>query len=165
MQPTLLLFLHMRRLLVVLYLLTSLTSCFTGKPVEYRKIQGLRPEKIGKESVLLLDVEFFNPNKWGCTLEGMTSEIRFDNRLLGSCELTQPVRIMSNSTQLWPCKLNVSLMQVVKSLPSGLGIILGDQKVKANIKGTLHVKKWIFKKDYPFDVDQLVDGQWLKNLY
>jgi LEA14-like dessication related protein len=155
----------MLRFFLLLFIVVSLTSCFTGKAIEYQKIKNLRPDKIGKESVLVMDVEFLNPNNWGCTLESMTSEIRFDNRLLGSCELTAPVQLKPTSTQIWPCKLNVSVVQVIKSLPSGLGIIFGDQKIKANIKGTLHVRKWIFRKEYPFDIDQLVDGQWLKNLY
>ena len=145
--------------------LLMLNSCFSGKAIEYQKIKGLHPEKIGKESVLLMDVEFYNPNSWGCTLTSMTSEIRFDNRLLGSCELTKPVLLQPKHSQIWPCKLNVTTIELIKSLPAGLEIILGDKKVNANIKGNIRIKKWIFSKNYKFDVNQQIDGQWLKNLY
>lgn len=152
--------------IVSLFLFVLLLSgCFTEKAVEFKSIRQLRPETIGKETILTMEVVFYNPNNWGCTVQQTTADLLIDGKKIGTTTQLSPVRLPAKTETIIPCSFKTSLPELLKLAPSGLGALLGINEPVATTKGTAKIRKFIFTKRIPFEVKQPIDRKFLQRLF
>ncbi|MFM8433211.1 MAG: LEA type 2 family protein [Bacteroidota bacterium] len=150
---------------LLILLFTSLQGCFNSDSIVFHKISKLRFEKRGNETFLAADVVLENTSSFRCRVFSTEADIEIDNKRLGGIRLLQPMKLEPHSRQEWPCRLDISFSDLMKTLPSGLELIVGDKKIPARVKGTVDAKVFFFKKSFPFDVRQDLDAKTLGSLF
>lgn len=142
-----------------------LSGCFTEKAIEFKSIRELRPETVGKETILTMEVVFYNPNNWGCTVQHTTADLLIDGKKIGTTTQLTSVRLPAKSETVIPCAFKTSLPELLKLAPTGIGALLGINEPMATTKGTAKVRKFIFTKRIPFEVKQPIDRKFLQRLF
>ena len=157
----------MNRKLPVCFLVASLllTSCLTERQVQILEIGNFSADKIGKETVISMELLVDNPNNWGCTVEATEAELLLDDRKIGSVQLKHSFRLRADTSIRIPCSMTSSMTELSRLLPAGISLLFGNTPVIATTKGTVTVRKLIFRKRYPFELKQKLDKKFLKELF
>jgi LEA14-like dessication related protein len=143
---------------------TLISGCFSEKAIEFRSVEHLRPENIGKETLLSMDVVIYNPNNWGCTVEETDAEFFIDGKRAGNTVLRTPTRLPANAEATIPCTVKTSITDLIKLVPAGLGALLTGKELESTTRGTVKVRKFIFTKRISFEVKQPIDRKLLNGL-
>ena len=146
-------------------ILLVLSSCFTMKPVEFRRTENFSVAGNNNSPLVSFGIVFHNPNKFGCTISDIESEGSIQDRLLFNAGVKSKVRAKANSDVTFPVTANLAKMQVSQLLGTGLNLLLNDEAIPMKVKGSLKVRKFIFSKTYRFDYTQSIDKAWLRKLF
>ncbi|HEY8387732.1 MAG TPA: LEA type 2 family protein [Parasegetibacter sp.] len=116
-------------LLAVIIALSPFLSCKTPKDLVYVKTSGVKLESMGtKESVLKMEVHYYNPNKFKLKLKEADCEVFVNDKYAGKFDLDSLMQIPKRDTFAIPVKLQIDMGSVLKH---GLAILLNpDLKVK-----------------------------------
>ncbi|MBL0104010.1 MAG: LEA type 2 family protein [Bacteroidetes bacterium] len=133
----------------------SMTACFSTKSVEYRRIEQV--ELSGSSSpVISFNLILQNPNNWSVRLTEINSNVTVENRPVGRLVLPEPIRVKRNSEVTIPVRVELSTLDLLALLPTGLGLISDKKPITTGIVGDLTIKKFLFSKKYPFQYSQKV---------
>jgi LEA14-like dessication related protein len=141
-----------------LLLAFSFTSCLTTKSIEYKRIEHVEV-KGDLSPVIRFDLVLANPNNWGIRLTELKSDVLLENRTVGQIALPSPIRIKRKSEVSIPIHVELSTMQLFQLLPTGLGLLSDKKPINTGIKGDLTIRKFLFKRTFPFQYSQKVSTQ------
>src|SRR2546423_6223199 len=115
------------------FLIVCFTSCFTIKPIEFRKVENVASKKASEDPKMTFDLSMHNPNNWSLRLSEVDAEITIDGVTLGKANLANSVRLTRNSDFILPMETKSSITDFSKFTSIGLNILLGNQTATANI--------------------------------
>lgn len=97
--------------LVVIFFMIG---CNKPIPPTYLGYQNLRIGKIGIESnVVLLDLKFYNPNKYVLKVKEAKMDVYFNDRLLGNSSMDNVVNLLSLDTTIVPFKVEATALNIL----------------------------------------------------
>ncbi|CAN5465012.1 hypothetical protein BH11BAC1_BH11BAC1_20520 [soil metagenome] len=154
-----------KQILYVSFSCIFLTSCFTLKPVEFRRTENFSVTTNNNQPLLNFAIVFHNPNAFGCTLSDIESEGSFNNKVAFNADVKTKVRAKSNSDFTFPVNARMAKMDFNQLLGAGLNLLLNDEAIPMKVKGKIKMKKWLFSKTYEFNYTQSIDKAELRKLF
>jgi LEA14-like dessication related protein len=155
----------MRYFAVCFLICLSLSSCFTIRPLEFKKTENITTNRTDTALEMTFDVAMHNPNNVSIRLSKLEAEVTLDNLPLGKAGLSNSVRLTRNSDFILPISARASLVDLINLSGIGLNLYLGNQTATATIKGNMILKKFIFCKKIQFEYQEKIDGKTLKGLF
>jgi hypothetical protein len=141
------------------------SSCFTIKPVEFRKTENFSVTRNNNSPLVTFGIVFYNPNGFGCTISDIKSEGSLKGRLLFNAGLSTRIKAKRKSEVSLPVTANIAKMDPGQLLGTGLNLLLNDEAIPMQVKGSVKVRKFLFTKTYDFDYTQSIDKAWLRKLF
>jgi LEA14-like dessication related protein len=155
----------MTRSIIAFIILVAFSSCFTIKPVEFKRTENFALGSNNKSPLVTFGIVFFNPNKFGCTISDIESEGSINSRLVFNAGVDTKVKAKGRSEVSFPVTANLAKMELSQLLGTGLNLLLNDEAIPMQVKGKLKVRKFLFSKTYHFDYTQRIDKAWLMKIF
>lgn len=129
----------MRVLTGILFALV-LMSCANPRDLVYQDVKNFSIKELSMKPRVGLDVQFYNPNKFGMTMKDADVFLYLNGKLVGNAKLDQAYDVPANDTFLLPVTLVADLEQV---LPNALAI-LANNSIDVELKGTVKAGRGVF---------------------
>ncbi|HUM46844.1 MAG TPA: LEA type 2 family protein [Chitinophagales bacterium] len=143
-----------------LFLLLSLfvfASCSSLKPLEYRSLNNFNVSSLTSTPQLTFDLTLYNPNTVGAKLKDFNVELELNGVKLATAALADVSHAGAQSTFTIPMSINTSIEQLAQFLPAGINLFSSGSTIPVHLNGSVTVKKFIFRKTFPFDVQEALD--------
>ncbi len=128
-------------------MLTLLLLSCQFKSLEYRSYKNLKIEKVGfSASTLSMELEYYNPNNLGLTLNHMDLDVYINDNYLGHTSQTYQINIPRKNTFSIPIKLQLDMKNLLKNTITGLL----NSEVTIKTSGSIRVGKGKILKTFPF---------------
>lgn len=124
-----------------------LLSCSKNlKPPEFRNIGNVRVNKVNtKETLVFLDVRYFNPNKSKLKLKWAEGDAWLEDIPIGHFKVDTSISIPANADFYLPVRMQVSMDELLKKS----FVLLTQPEVTIKVEGTARVGKSGFFIKYP----------------
>ncbi len=130
--------------------LISLTACRKPQAFDYRDIRNVKVENLGyDQTALVLDLVYYNPNRFGVNLKKIDCDIYIDNRYLGKYQLDTLMHIDRLAEFTLPSRIMVDMKTMFKNAAT----FLFNKEVLVNVKGTTRVGKAGIYATIPFNYE------------
>lgn len=110
-----------------------LASCASPQDLVYQDVKNFRVGKISLNPEVGMDVQFYNPNKYGMTLKDAAIDLYINDKLVGHAVLDKKFNVPASSTFLLPVTLIADLKSV---LPNAVSLMSNDE-VNIRLKGSV----------------------------
>ena len=128
----------MIKILTGVVLLATIVSCAKPKDLEFVDIQNIRMVKWGlQESLVGLDVRFYNPNKQRVKLKDATAKVYVDSAYLGDTHMDSTISVPRTDTFAIPLLLKVQTATAVSKVLE----TLADSTVNIMVEGSVKMGK------------------------
>lgn len=141
------------RLLIIInfFLLVTLLSCGTIKPIEYRKLDNLRLEKVGFTTTSLkMNLNYYNPNSFGLKLNQTETAVYIEGILLGQTSQDHQIIVPAKSSFSIPITMDV----VMKNLLKMGWVALKNKEVSVKITGNARIQKGKIQINFPIQYEE-----------
>ena len=132
--------------ILVTIIMFSFASCMTIEPVEVKNVDNFQLKDVLTGPSVQFDVTVHNPNNFGLTLKEFKSTAYLGDKMVTDIFIEKKIHIGAGSEISIPFQTQPSLTTIAGMMLSGN--TSGDLKVE----GFLVVKKFIFRKKFPFTV-------------
>lgn len=116
------------------------TACANPKDLVYQDVKNFKLMEMSMNPKVGMDVQFFNPNKYGMTMKDADVFLYLNGKLVGNAKLEQAYDVPANDTFLLPVTLVADLQQV---LPNALAI-MANSTIEVELKGTVKAGRGVF---------------------
>ena len=142
----------MRRILTGVLIMAILASCAKPKDLEFVDIQNIKVVKWGlSESLIGLDVRFYNPNKQQVKLKDAVARVYVNSAFLGDTNMDSTVTVPRRDTFAVPLVLKVqTATALAKMLETSK-----DSAVTVRVDGTVKMGKAGVFLTYPIKYEKL----------
>ena len=132
----------MKRLsaLFVFAAIIILTACANPRDLEYQDVKNFRLLEVSMKPKVGMDVQFYNPNKFGMTMKDANIDLYINGLLVGNARLANTYNVPANDTFLLPVNLIADLEKV---LPNALAI-LANNTMDVELKGSVKAGRGVF---------------------
>lgn len=145
----------MKKLLSPLLLSLLILSCKT-KPLEYVSFQNLKMVKLGfPNSTISLDVNCYNPNKFGVVLNRLESDVYVNKEFLGKALLDSSITVPRRDSFLVPVKMEVKMGSTMNSLLQLMSSNADSTTLLIKLDGKARVKKGGLVINYPISYEEM----------
>lgn len=132
--------------LLSLAILLTFACCKSFKEPDFKNVENIKLSRLGKkESVLRMDVRYYNPNKTRLKLKEATGEAWIDDQFLGNFKLDTLVYVPGQAEFTLPVSLQVEMGPLVQN---SLVLFL-NKEVNVKLEGRARVGKGIIFINYP----------------
>ena len=150
--PTLQLKERMRRILTGVIILAIFASCAKPKDLEFIDIQNIKMVKWGlSESLVGLDVRFYNPNKQQVKLKDAIAKVYVNSAFLGETNMDTTISVPRSDTFSVPLVLKVQTAIAVAKIVE----TAQDSAVTVRVDGTVKMGKAGMFLTYPIKYEKL----------
>ena len=125
-------------------------GCAPLKPVEFRSVTDLKVENALLSPTVTANLNFFNPNSIGAKVKEFQIDVAFSQTPLTTVSF-QKQKLPANSEFSLPLNTSIPYTQLVKFIPLGLSSIQNGKDIPVDLKGNITLKKFFFKKTFPFE--------------
>jgi len=127
-----------RLFLLSLIIIAFLSSCHKPQGFEYRDIKNIKVDQLGfNQSVLQLDLVYYNPNGFGVNLSKVDCDVYINNTYLGKYQLDTMMHINRKSEFTLPSRMNVNMETIYKNAL----VALFNSDILVKVTGTTRVGK------------------------
>lgn len=138
-------------LLAILSAGLMFAGCATQEPA-YKGIDHFTVSNVLKEPRVDMDMHLYNPNPIGGTIRALEVQVIVDNKVLGTAQLDEKVRVRKQSEFTMPVSFTTDIGSMGSILSSGLKAFIGDDTMPVGLTGSITVQKFlIFRKTFSFD--------------
>jgi len=145
------------RLLFLSIVAIACASCSSLKPLEYRSINNFNVSKVTSTPQLTFDLQLFNPNTIGAKLKDFNVSLEMNGIKLTEVKLAEVAHAGAQSEFSIPMNVSTSVDQLVRFLPDAFTMFTSGSSINLHLNGSVTVKKFIFHKTFPFDVQEAFD--------
>src|SRR5690606_19878547 len=114
--------------------------CANPRDLEYQDVKNFRLLEVSMKPKVGMDVQFFNPNKFGMTMKDANIDLYINGLLVGNATLANTYNVPANDTFLLPVNLIADLGKV---LPNAL-VILANNTMNVELKGSVKAGRGVF---------------------
>lgn len=127
-----------RNPLLLLLLLLSLVGCAQPKSLVYQDVAAVRVHKADlNAATVVVDLRFYNPNRYSVTLKDGDIDAYFNDRYLGKAILDERTHVPARDTFLLPVTITASL----ESIFTNALAMLVNKEVLVRLQGSLKAGK------------------------
>lgn len=126
--------------LIVVISLLLLVACANPRQLEYQDVKNIRLLEISMQPKIGMDVQFYNPNKFGMTMKDANVDLYINNKHVGNAVLDQTYQVRGLDTFLLPVTLKADLESII---PNALALLV-NKKVDVELKGSVKAGKAVF---------------------
>ena len=149
-------------LLVLICIYFFLTSCSPIRPIEFRSIDNFKVSQFSILPEVRADVKLFNPNSVGAKIKELKFTVNMGEVEVAKIALDETERAKAHGEFTLPMTGQLSLKDLSKLVPVGLGIIKNKAEIPVILKFDFTVKKFIFKKHFHFEVNEKINPSKIK---
>jgi LEA14-like dessication related protein len=120
--------------------LLSFASCANPKELVYQDVKNFRIKEISLRPNVGMDVQFYNPNKYGMTMKDADVNLFLNGKLVGNAKLANTYNVPANDTFLLPVNLVADLESVLANALE----ILANKQMDVELKGTVKAGRGVF---------------------
>lgn len=143
---------RMRRILTGVFIMAILASCAKPKDLEFVDIQNIKVVKWGlSESVIGLDVRFYNPNKQQVKLKDAIAKVYVNSAFLGDTNMDSTVVVPRRDTFAVPLLLKVQTATAIAKMME----TAKDSAVTVRVDGSVKMGKAGVFLTYPIKYEKL----------
>jgi len=140
------------KILTGVLIVLAIASCAKPKDLEFVDIQNLRLVKWGlSESLVGVDVRFFNPNKQQVKLKDAEAKVYVNSSFLGDTNMDSTVSVPRNDTFAIPLVVKVQTATALSKLME----TYKDSAVTVRVEGTVKMGKAGVFITYPIKYEKL----------
>ncbi|HEU4716682.1 MAG TPA: LEA type 2 family protein [Bacteroidia bacterium] len=143
------------RFCVFLFPLFFLSSCKV-EPVVPKSVENVKFDRIDPlKGIVVLDMglRINNPNKFSITVYHLDVDITVGGVPLGKVSMDDKFKIRKDTEEVYPVKVNAQIRDIITGIPKLLAAVQKKQ-TDVTAKGSIKVGSGIFRKIFPFDIDQ-----------
>lgn len=144
------------------FIMACLASCSSLKPLEYRSLNNFSVAGFTTKPEVTFDLSFYNPNPIGAKLKDFNVAVELNGIRLTELGLVKASHAEAQSLFTVPVKVSTSLEQLSAFIPSGIEMFSSGSSIPLHLSGSVTVKKFIFHKSFPFDVQETLDTKKIK---
>ncbi len=156
-------------ILAALFCIAGSMGCKKPKSPDYIDFANIRVKKADKsETVLGVDLKFFNPNNFGMQVKKADFDIYFNEKYVGHSTMDSVIQISKLDTFYLPIELKLQLKDLFKNALQ----ILMNPEVMVKVQGNARIEKGGFSINYPINyegkqrIDQLLkDTNLIRQIY
>lgn len=153
------------RILIALTLLEIIfSSCAPIKPIEYKYIDNFSISEFSLNPEVKVDVHLNNPNSIGAKIKEIKIDVYVNKTKLSSVCMDANGCIRAVGDFVVPMSAHVSLLEIAKLIPNGIGAFFGEKEIPIDVKGSVTIKKFIFSKTFSFDYTEKMTKEKIKML-
>ena len=142
----------MRRILTGVLIVAIIASCAKPKDLEFVDIQNIKMVKWGlSESLVGLDVRFYNPNKQQVKLKDAIAKVYVNSAFLGDTNMDTTISVPRNDTFAVPLVLKVQTATALAKLME----TAKDSAVTVRVDGSVKMGKAGVFLTYPIKYEKL----------
>ena len=142
----------MIRILTAVLIIATIASCAKPKDLEFVDIQNIKMVKWGmSESVVGLDVRFYNPNKKQVKLKDAIAKVYVNSAFLGETNMDTTISVPKNDTFSVPLLLKVQTATALAKMME----TAKDSAVTVMVEGTVKMGKAGVFLTYPIKYEKL----------
>ena len=142
----------MIRILTAVLIVATIASCTKPKDLEFVDIQNIKMVKWGmSESVVGLDVRFYNPNKKQVKLKDAVAKVYVNSAFLGDTNMDTTISVPKNDTFSVPLLLKVQTATALAKMME----TAKDSAVTVRVEGTVKMGKAGVFLNYPIKYEKL----------
>ena len=142
----------MIRSLTAVLIVATIASCAKPKDLEFVDIQNIKMVKWGmSESVVGLDVRFYNPNKKQVKLKDAVAKVYVNSAFLGDTNMDTIISVPKNDTFSVPLLLKVQTATALAKMME----TAKDSAVTVRVDGTVKMGKAGVFLTYPIKYEKL----------
>lgn len=142
----------MKKILTGVLFIALIAACAKPKDLEFVDLQNIHVVKWGlTESLVGLDVRFFNPNKQRVQLKDATAKIYVNSSFLGDTQMDSTVAVPKNDTFAVPLTLKVQTATALSKMLE----TMKDSAVNVKVEGTVKMGKAGVFLTYPIKYEKL----------
>lgn len=142
----------MIRILTAVLIVATIASCAKPKDLEFVDIQNIKMVKWGmSESVVGLDVRFYNPNKKQVKLKDAIAKVYVNSAFLGETNMDTTISVPKNDTFSVPLLLKVQTATALAKMME----TAKDSAVTVMVEGTVKMGKAGVFLTYPIKYEKL----------
>ena len=93
---------------------------------------------------------FTNPNFFGLTLKEIETDCFVNQKNILNYKTKDAIKIKRKADFTIPVTVNVTLNDLLNTIPDAISMVRNNQPVPYLLSGKITLKKFIFKKTYPF---------------
>lgn len=143
---------RMIRFLIGAMIVAVIASCAKPKDLEFVDIQNIKMVKWGfSESLVGLDVRFYNPNKQRVQLKDAIAKVYVNSSFLGETNMDSTVAVPKNDTFSVPLVLKVQTATALAKMME----TAKDSAVNLRVEGTVKMGKGGMFLTYPIKYEKL----------
>lgn len=143
---------RMMKFLAGLVVLALFASCAKPKDLEFVDIQNIRLVKMGlKESLIGVDVRFYNPNKQSVKLKDAAAKVYVNSSYLGDTNMDSTVSVPRRDTFAVPLILKVNTATAIAKMAE----TAKDSAVTVRVEGSVKMGKAGVFINYPIKYEKL----------
>ncbi|MCX6259089.1 MAG: LEA type 2 family protein, partial [Bacteroidia bacterium] len=145
--------------IISFFLILSLTSCISLKPVEFRGVENVKLEKLsGKTVRLITQIKISNQNNFGFYLKNVDLSVVINDKDIAMINVQPKMQINPRSDDVYDIPVEVNLEEVLKSGGTVIKLIT-KKDVDLRLKGQLKVGKFFFSRKLSFDVEKKISSK------
>ena len=146
---------------LILVLIIVLTSCAPLKPIEFRSISDFKVKNLTTAPELSVNLNLYNPNSVGGKMKEFDLDFFLSETQIATIQLKN-VRVGSQREFTLPLSTVATYDQIIKFLPSGISSFLNGKDIPVNLTGRVTMKKFLFKKTFPFQFHDSINTNDIK---
>lgn len=120
-------------------LILVVASCANPKDLVYQDVKNFSVKKISLNPEVGMDVQFYNPNKYGMTLKDADINLYINNTLVGHAVMDEKFNVPAADTFLLPVKLITDLSGVFNNALS----LMSNKEVTVKLQGSVKAGKGV----------------------
>lgn len=140
------------------------TSCTPIKPIEYKYVNSFLILQFSLNPEVKVDVHLNNPNSVSAKIKEIKIDVYVNKTKLSSVCMEADKCIQAKGDFVIPMAAQVSLFEIAKIIPNGIGAFFGEKEIPVNIKGSITIKKFIFSKTFKFEYTEKLTKENIKML-
>ena len=116
-----------------------LAACANPRQLEYQDVKNFRLLELSMQPTVGMDVQFYNPNKYGMTLKDADINLYINNTLVGHAVMDEKFNVPAADTFLLPVKLITDLSGVFNNALS----LMSNKEVTVKLQGSVKAGKGV----------------------
>ena len=111
-----------------------LVSCGNPQELQFQDVKDIRIKKISANTKAEVDIQFYNPNKFGMKMKDGDIDLYLNEKLIGNAKMEDTYDVPGQDSFVLTVDMDIDIK---KALPSALDILLNN-RMAVELKG--HVK-------------------------
>ncbi len=117
-----------------IFIIVLLASCGNPQDLQFQDVKGIRVKTLSSNTKAEVDIQFYNPNKFGMKMKDADIDLYLNEKLIGNAKMEDTYEVPAEDTFVLTANMDIDIK---KALPSALDILLNNN-MTVELKG--HVK-------------------------